>query len=257
MSIFKKEQDLSQSYVNQRRLLLNSHTPFHIQEAYRTLQINLRFSLPGDDAKVICLTSGHSSEGKSTTVLNLAISFAESGKKVLLIDGDMRRPSLGRLLIEKSSPGLSNLLAGLCTMEQAIRRDIRPRLDVIFSGEIPPNPSELLGSSRMKKLIDRLSEFYDYILVDAPPVGIVTDACVVAKSLDGMLFLVRQNKTEKETLARCLRQIKNADVRLMGFVLNGTQGEGGSQYKYNYRSKNKYSYESVGKPQKEKKKTSK
>ena len=247
MSIFKKEQDLSQSYVNQRRLLLNSHTPFHIQEAYRTLQINLRFSLPGDDTKVICLTSGHSSEGKSTTVLNLAISFAESGKKVLLIDGDMRRPSLGRLLIEKSSPGLSNLLAGLCTMEQAIRRHIRPNLDVIFSGEIPPNPLELLGSPRFAQLIEGLKGRYDYILIDTPPVGIVSDACEVASHTHGVLFLVHQNETEKDTVIRGIRQLELANAKLLGFVLNGVAPEGGKRYKYRYKYgyKYKYGYQSI------------
>lgn len=242
MSIFKKEQDPSQSYVNQRRLIVNSHTSFHIQEAYRTLQTNLRFSLPGEDTKVICLTSGNSSEGKSTTVLNLAISLAESGKSVLLIDGDMRRPSLSRLLIEKASPGLSNLLAGLCTVEQSIRRNIRPRLDVIFSGEIPPNPLELLGSPRMAQLIEELKGRYDYILLDTPPVGIVSDACEVASHTHGVLFLVHQNETEKDTVLRGIRQLELANAKLLGFVLNGVTPEGGKRYKYKYKYNYKYKY---------------
>ena len=245
MSFFKKELDNSQSYVNQRRLLLNSHTPFHIQEAYRTLQTNLRFSLPGDDTKVICLTSGHSSE--STTVLNLAISFAESGKSVLLIDSDMRRPSLGRLLIEKASPGLSNLLAGLCTVEQAIRRNVRPGLDVIFSGEIPPNPLELLSSPKLAQLIEGLKGRYDYILLDTPPVGIVADACEVASHTHGVLFLVHQNETEKDTVIRGIRQLELSNAKLLGFVLNGAMPEGGKRYKYKYKYgyKYKYSYQSA------------
>lgn len=254
---FNKAQKQAQppSYAALRRNILNPNSSFFVRESYKSLRTNIRFFQAGEGCRRFCITSSLAGEGKSITLLNLAITFAEAGQRVLLIDADLRRPSQARLLIERATPGLSNVLAGHCGEEEAIRKSAYPNLDVLFSGEIPPNPSELLGSPRMKKLIDRLSEFYDYILVDAPPVGIVTDACVVAKSLDGMLFLVRQNKTEKETLARCLRQIKNADVRLMGFVLNGTQGEGGSQYKYNYRSKNKYSYESIGKPQKEKKKT--
>lgn len=247
MSFFKKELDNNQSYVNQRRLLLNSHTSFHIQEAYRTLQTNLRFSLPGDDTKVICLTSGHSSEGKSTTVLNLAISFAESGKSVLLVDSDMRRPSLGRLLIEKASPGLSNLLAGLCTVEQAIRRNVRPGLDVIFSGEIPPNPLELLSSPKLAQLIEGLKGRYDYILLDTPPVGIVADACEVASHTHGVLFLVHQNETEKDTVIRGIRQLELSNAKLLGFVLNGVMPEGRKRYKYKYKYgyKYKYSYQST------------
>lgn len=242
MSIMKKEQDANQSYVNQRRMLLNSHTPFHIQEAYRTLQTNLRFSLPGEETKVICLTSGHSNEGKSTTVLNLAISFAESGKRVALIDADMRRPSLSRLLIEKASPGLSNYLAGLCTLEQAVRRNIRPGLDVIFSGEIPPNPLELLNSAKMPQLIDELKGHYDYILLDTPPVGIVSDACEVASHTDGVLFLVHQNETEKETVVRGIRQLELANAKLIGFVLNGVMPDGGKNYKRRYKYGYKYKY---------------
>ena len=245
MSALKKNQDATQSYVNQRRMILGNHTAFHIQEAYRTLQTNLRFSLPGEGTKVICLTSGHASEGKSTTVLNLAISLAESGKQVLLIDADMRRPSLGRLLIEKSTPGFSNVLAGLCTVEQAIRRDIRPRLDVIFSGELPPNPLELLTSPKMGELIEKLKRTYDYILLDTPPVGIVSDACEVANHADGVLFLVYQNQTEKDTVVRGIKQLELANAKLLGFVLNGAQADGGKRYKRNYRYNSKYSYQAV------------
>lgn len=245
MKARKIEKETSQSYVNQRRMILGSHTSFHIQEAYRTLQTNLRFSLPGGGCRVICLTSGQISEGKSTTVLNLAICLAESGKKVLLIDADMRRPSLGRLLIEKTSPGFSNLLAGLCTVEQAIRREIRSRLDVIFSGEIPPNPLELLTSAKMPELIEKLKESYDYILLDTPPVGVVSDACEVANHADGVLFLVHENQTEKDMVVRGIKQLELANAKLLGFVLNGAQTDGGKRYKRNYRYNSKYSYQAV------------
>lgn len=246
-----KKQAQTPSYAAQRRNILNQNSSFFVRESYKSLRTNIRFFQTEEGCRRFCITSSLPGEGKSITLLNLAITFAEAGQRVLLIDADLRRPSQARLLIERATPGLSNVLAGHCTEEEAIRKSIYPNLDVLFSGEIPPNPSELLGSSRMKKLIERMSEVYDYVLVDAPPVGLVTDACLIAKSLDGMLFLVRQNKTEKEDLSRCLQQIKNAGVRLMGFVMNGYQGDGGSQYKYSYRSKNKYSYESVNRPGRE------
>ena len=185
--------DNNTSFVNQRRYILTNHSSFHVQEAYKALRTNIRFFLSGSECKKFCITSSAASEGKSITILNLAISFSETGSKVLLIDADMRRPSLARLLIEKVSPGLSNVLAGLCDPEDAVRKEVRPNLDVMFAGEIPPNPLELLGNPRMKALIDTMSKRYDYILVDTPPVSIVSDACEVANVTDGVLFLVRQN----------------------------------------------------------------
>lgn len=251
---FKKSQKQAQtvSYAAQRRNILSQNSSFYVRESYKSLRTNIRFFQAGEGCRRFCITSSLAGEGKSITLLNLAITFAEAGQRVLLIDADLRRPSQARLLIERATPGLSNVLAGHCDENEAIRKSAYPNLDVLFSGEIPPNPSELLGSPRMKQLIDRLSEQYDYILVDAPPVGVVTDACVVARALDGMLFLVRHNKTEKEVLARCVQQIKNAGVRLMGFVINGSEGESGSKYKYSYRKKYKYNYEFVSRPSKEK-----
>lgn len=251
-SIKTKKQVQTPSYAAQRRNILSQNSSFYVRESYKSLRTNIRFFQAGEGCKRFCITSSLAGEGKSITLLNLAITFAEAGQRVLLIDADLRRPSQARLLIERAAPGLSNVLAGHCDEEEAIRKEVYPNLDVLFSGEIPPNPSELLGSPQMKNLIDRLTGQYDYILVDAPPVGIVTDACVVAKILDGMLFLVRQNETEKDNVSRCVQQIKNTGVRLMGFVINGYQGDSGNRYQYNYSSNKKYNYESADRSGKEK-----
>ena len=185
------------------------------------------------------------SEGKSTTCLNLAISMAETGNRVLLIDGDMRRPSLGKLLIEKASPGLSNVLAGLCEALLAVRKNIRPNMDVLFSGEIPPNPLELLGSKTMEKMLEELRPLYDYIIIDTPPVTIVSDACVIASLADGTLMLVRQNEAEKDGVSKAVKQLQMANVKLLGFILNGVTEDKGKGYKrkYKYGYKYKYTYE--------------
>ena len=232
MSILKRKHstDGEKSFAAQRRLLLGPNSSFYVQEAYNTLRTNIRFAIPGEGCKRLCLTSGLASEGKSTTILNLAISFAETGSKVLLI--------------EKASPGLSNVLAGLCEADEAIRRNIKPNLDVLFSGEIPPNPLELLGNARMKELIDTMSKRYDVILVDTPPVSVVSDACEVANVTDGVLFLVRQNETEKDAVMRGVKQLELSNSRLLGFVLNGVVDEGGKSYKYKYRYRYKYKYQS-------------
>ena len=237
-----KKLDPSQNYANQRRNILTNNSSFHVQEAYKALRTNVRFSLSGEGCRKLCITSCASGEGKSITILNLAISFAQTGQKVLLIDGDMRRPSMAKLLIEKPAPGLSNYLAGLNRVDDVIRKDIYSNLDVILSGEIPPNPSELLGNNNMQKLLDTMSSRYDYILVDLPPVGVVADACVIANSLDGVLFLVRQNSTERDPVTNCVKQLELSGAKLLGFVLNGAQGDGKS-----IDDKYRYSYEAVSK----------
>ena len=242
------KQDPNQSHVLQRRRILNEQSSFYVQEAYKTLRTNIRFSLSGANCKKFCVTSALAGEGKSITILNLAISFAQSGQKVLLIDGDLRRPNQARLLVEKQSPGLSNVLAGLCSADDAIRKNVYPNLDVLFSGEIPPNPSELLGNPRMAQLIKDVEDRYDYILMDTPPVDIVSDSCIVANTLEGVLFLVRQNRTEKDAVARGVKQLELSGAKLMGFVLNGIEPDGGAgrysrkKYKYGYRYT--YYYES-------------
>ncbi len=240
------KQENNQSYILQRRHILGKNSSFYVQEAYKTLRTNIRFFLSGDGCKRFCITSGLASEGKSITILNLAISFAEAGAKVLLIDADLRRPSMARLLIENASPGLSNVLAGLCKPEEAIRKSLYPNLDVLFSGEIPPNPSELLGNSRMSKMLEKLSLQYDYILMDTPPVGVVSDVCVLGQQLDGVLFLVRQNYTEKESVARGIKQLEISGAKLMGFVLNGADKNRNSRYARKYKYKSRYGYYRYG-----------
>lgn len=225
MKMVKNNQELDQSqgYMAQRRQILNENSSFYVREAYKTLRTNILFALPDEECKKFCITSSMAGEGKSITILNLAISFGETGKKVLLIDADMRRPALARLLIEKATPGLSNLLVGLCTEQEAIRRDVYPNLDVLFSGDIPPNPSELLSSDSMAQFIEKMSAKYDYILVDTPPVDVVSDTCVVANFLDGVLYLARQNRAEKAAVARGINQLQLAGVKILGFVFNGVE----------------------------------
>lgn len=219
-------------FMSQRRQILNERSPFAMQEAYRTLRTNIRFALRGQGCKSFCITSSSQGEGKSITMLNLAITFAETGQKVLLIDADLRRPAIARLLVENAAPGLSNVLAGLATEEESIRKDIYPNLDVLLSGDIPPNPSELLGSERMLELIQKLSDRYDYILVDTPPVNIVSDACVVANMLDGVLLLARQGRSRKESLKRAVNHLKLTNANLLGCVFNGVPQEIRSSYSY-------------------------
>ena len=230
----KVVQEPGGTYMAQRRQILNKNSSFLVREAYKSLRTNIRFFLHKEACKKLCIVSGTAGEGKSITALNLAISFAESGQRVLLIDADLRRPSLARLLVEKATPGLSNLLAGITPVEEAVRKNIYPNLDLIFSGDIPPNPSELLGNPDMGELIQTMSASYDYIIIDTPPVGVVTDACVVANLLDGALLLVRQGHARREDVRQTVRKLQLAGARILGYVFNAAPAEQRGSYSYYY-----------------------
>ena len=218
--------------MNTRRQILNKNSSFAVQEAYKTLRTNVRFFLRDERCKKICITSGASGEGKSITMINLAISVAEAGNKVLLIDADMRRPAMARLLVEKATPGLSNVLAGITTYDKAIRKEMYPNLDILFSGDVPPNPSELLSSERMQQMVEEMAERYDYILIDTPPVNVVSDASIVANLLDGVLFLVRNNRSKKDDVKHAVDSLRLTGAKVLGFILNGVELDAGKSYGY-------------------------
>lgn len=220
------------AFMNTRRQILNKNSCFAVQEAYKTLRTNVRFFLRDERCKKICITSGASGEGKSITLINLAISVAEAGNKVLLIDADMRRPAMARLLVEKATPGLSNVLAGISSWDESIRKDMYPNLDILFSGDVPPNPSELLSSDRMQQLMDEMAGRYDYILVDTPPVNVVSDACIIANLLDGVLLLARKDRSRKDDIKRAVDALRLTGAKVLGFILNGVELDVNKSYSY-------------------------
>ena len=226
----QKTQDQVSNFMAQRRQIMNKNTDFAIQEAYKQLRTNIRFCIRDQKCKKFCMTSSQAGEGKSITILNLAISIAQTGKKVLLIDADMRRPAIGRLLVEKPSPGLSEVLLGDVNEQEAIRPGVYPNLDIMFSGEIPPNPSELLSSEQLHELIETCTEMYDYILVDTPPVNVVTDACVVANLLDGALLLVREGRANKDDVRQAINNLQLTGANVLGYILNGVTSNSTKYY---------------------------
>lgn len=225
--------------------LLTASSDFFITEAYKTLRTNVTFSLTGeDDSKVIVMTSSFQSEGKSTTAVNLAISFVQTDKRVIVIDCDLRRPKLSRLMNVNAPAGLSNVIMKPGTLEAAIIHHEESGLDLLLAGDIPPNPSELLGSERMQRIINRLKESYDYIILDTPPVNMVTDSTVLAPLSDGVLFVVRAGQTDRGAVVHAVEQLEYAKAKILGFVLNGvnmgsTSYGGYGKYKYRYK---KYGY---------------
>ena len=223
-----------------------SELDFASAEAYNLLRTNISFALAGKDegARLLGVSSPCPQEGKSFTSINLAYSLAKDGRKVILIDGDMRRPSVSNVLSMSRTPGLSNLLAGGKAEEIIHFQTLHENLDVLLSGDIPPNPSELLGSEKMKKMIEEFSKQYDYVIVDLPPVTAVADPLVMSKLLDGIVVVVRHGFTKKKNVRETIRQLKFSGVRILGFVYNGYR-QGTTRYykKGNYYRKSYSAYE--------------
>ncbi|MBO4853816.1 MAG: CpsD/CapB family tyrosine-protein kinase [Oscillospiraceae bacterium] len=219
--------------LREQRRMLCENLDWAAAESYKQLRANLMFVLPDEKkCRIIGVTSAVRGEGKSTTSINLSYTLAETGRKVLLIDADMRIPSVAKKLALQSKPGMSNLLAGLCTVEEATQK--APLLDswyIMPAGETPPNPSELLGSEQMQELLQNLSKEYDFIVVDLPPVNVVSDAMEVSRWISGLLMVVRADYTEKRLLSECMRRMQVLGKKVLGFVVTDMMGLP-KRYKY-------------------------
>lgn len=195
---------------------------FGAAEAYKLLRINLSFSMPfSSSCKIIGVTSSMRGEGKSTTSINLAYTMAETGRKVLLIEADMRLPVMAKRLHVKQAPGLSNLLAGQSSGNEVLQNSgLLNNLKVIAAGAIPPNPAELLDSNQMETTLQVMREYFDIIIVDLPPVTAVSDALIVSKFLDGVVVVCRQNYCDKRSLDETVRQLRFSKGKILGFVMS-------------------------------------
>lgn len=213
---------------------LHKNLEFTATEQYKLLRTNLTFTIPEDvKCPIIGVTSSMRGEGKSTTAVNLSYVLASAGKKVLLIDGDLRIPSVAKKMGMPSTPGLTDLLMGFENQDLSeFKSEVLSNWYIISSGDLPPNPSELLGSRRMETLLGILKEHFDYIVVDLPPVNIVSDALAISNYITGMIVVIRQDYTEKKELETCFRQLKLSNVNVLGCVLNETKSGKGSYGKY-------------------------
>jgi len=227
-----------------RKHILTSKSGFYLREAYKTLRTNVNFALADTEGcKVILVTSAMQSEGKSLTALNLAISIAQTEAKVLIIDCDLRRPKLHRLLGASANIGLSNLLMDPKKLNVTMSKLESLGISVLLSGDIPPNPSELLASARMQNLINALRSKFDYIIIDTPPVDLVIDSVVLAPLTDGVLFVVKADQSERGAVMHALEQMEYAKAKVLGYVFNGMNPESGSGYgKYRYSKYGRYGY---------------
>lgn len=223
---------------------------FAAKEAFKRLRTNVVMSFPEGDTSchIIGVTSSQPHDGKSTIATNLAYSLAELGKKVLLIDADMRRPTVHEKLGVEKHPGLSDLTRDYNSINNALKPYKSAggvSFDVLPGGDAIENPSELLNSKRMSTLLETLSTAYDYIVVDLPPIGAVIDAVSISRSIDGMIVVVRENTCPRGLLNECMLQLKYVNVNILGFVINGALE--GSSKKYQYGAYGSYgSYGSYG-----------
>jgi len=203
---------------------LEPHSP--VSEAYKTLRTNVRFLGVDTPVKAVVISSPGPSEGKSTTVANLAITLAQSGAKTLLVDSDLRRPTLDAILDIRKGYGLTEVLTGTCPIEECVTQTGVDNLSIIGSGTLPPNPSEMLGSEKMKKVVCSLRESYDFVLFDSPPVLAVTDAAILSAIADLTILVVRSGRTRWTNLGRAIALLQNVRAKHLGAVLNAIEMEG-------------------------------
>lgn len=232
--MFKRKNEKKEMMHSSETMDMGPNLSFAAAEAYKLLRANIQFSLPHEKkCTVIGVTSSLKSEGKSTTAINLAYTLAETGNRVLLLDSDMRLPSIAHKLGLFQAPGLSNFLSGQDIFTQMIQHsNLSHNLYVIAAGDIPPNPSELMETEYMRKLISSLSNNFNYIILDLPPIGEVADALTVSKYIDGMLVIVRQDYCTHRALQDTIRQLEFAEIRLLGFVVTRTNTHKNKYYYY-------------------------
>ena len=222
----------------ERKLIVNEQPKSAAAEAYRTLRTNLQYAKVDGELKTIMYTSAGPSEGKSTTIANTAVALAHSGKKVILVDCDLRKPVLHKIF-DKKNQGLTNILVEHSNLNDYIQETDIENLRIVTSGPIPPNPSELLGSLKMTELLASLREQADMVLIDVPPVVAVTDASVMASQVDGIALVLDSGTVRPEMAQRAIELLTNANGKILGVILNRVEIDDEHAYYYYYYGNDK------------------
>ena len=212
-----KKKKVPNRLTSEQSHILSDSSPFVVKEAYKALRTNIIFSLPGQESKCIGITSSARSEGKSTNSINLALAFAQIGKKTLLVDCDMRLPSIASKLRIAKQPGLSDFIVGEANVNESIQH-YKENLDVMVAGGIPRDPTGLLTSQSMRMLLEKMREYFDYIIIDLPPITTVTDAAILSDSVDGYLLVVRHDSTDYRAVGEMLHQLRLSEGKILGFL---------------------------------------
>lgn len=231
--------------------IITPKTPFEVKEAYKTLRTNIIFTTRGNGCKKYVVTSSVPGEGKTTNAINLAISFAETGKKVLLVDADLRKPRIHKWFAVSNKVGLSNYLSGIFEDEQGIGEKVVQKtdienLEVVTSGHVPPNPIELLSCDGMRDFISNVAENYDFVIIDTPPINIVSDALVLSDYVTGYILVARNKYSEYDAVNASISKFELADIKPLGIILNDyddNKATYNSKYKYKYKYRyDRYNY---------------
>ncbi|MFD2922555.1 CpsD/CapB family tyrosine-protein kinase [Halobacillus naozhouensis] len=215
-----------------RKIIANDNPKSPIAEQYRTIRANLQFASVDKELQSLLITSAGPSEGKSMTSANMAAVFAQQGKRVLLVDADLRKPTVHHSFRLNNTKGLSNFLVGRQTLKETTQITAVDNLDVLPSGPIPPNPSELLGSKAMHKLMMEARQSYDLLILDTPPVLAVSDSQVLAREVDGVMLVVRSGQTEFQAAERAKELLEQSKANLLGVVLNDREKKNSNYYYY-------------------------
>lgn len=243
MSIFKnfknKKKTSVHAAISYKGKLLGQDTPFAVTESFKTLRTNLMYTAGREKCPVYGVTSSYQSSGKSLISANLAVAFSMMNKRVLLVDGDMRKPVQHRCFEISNETGFSEWLSGMVEFGEAVQHLAKyPGLDVLTSGHIPPNPQELLASENAQNAIAFLKQHYDVIVVDLPPAGVVSDAVAISALVTGYLFVVRSGEDDTESVKRIVGSMQQMNCKILGTVLNGIDLKNG-EYSKNH---GRYSY---------------
>jgi len=249
-NLFKKDKNSGKQATfskDDQKKILCAESPFIVKEAYNSIRTNLLFTQQGEKCPVFVISSPTANNGKSINTINMAISFAQMGKKTLLVDADMRNPTIHRLFSIPVKNGLSEILAGLTDNITVSKTDIE-NLSILTAGKIPPNPAELLSSARMDKLLEFIKAHYDCVLIDTPPINLVTDSTAFASKATGYILVVKMETTDIQDVRITVNSLQHINAPILGFIMNDVAGTGGknsyySYYKRGYKSKYSYSYD--------------
>lgn len=213
---------------------MSSDLKFKVSEAYREIRTNITFSLMKKGCRTIVISSANPAEGKSTLSVNIAISMAQTDARVLLIDTDLRRPTVYRFLNLPNAPGLTNYLGGMNTLDEVVHETPYHNLHVICAGSLVPNPAEILTSEQFAELLESLQQQYDYIFIDSTPLNIVADTLPVVKKSDGLILVIKERKTTYKDVDAALKKLQFINAKILGMVISGAKS--GKQVYYNYYS---------------------
>lgn len=229
--MFKGKNKLTK-LTNERKLITHLYPKSTISEQYRMIRSNIMFSGIDNEIKKLVVTSAAPSAGKSTTAANIAVTYAQAGKNVLLIDGDLRKPTVQYTFETKNVFGLSNLITDQIGIEQAVQNTQVENLSIMTSGPIPPNPSELLSSKRFKELMESFEQYFDMIIIDSPPVLAVTDAVIMSTIADGTIMVTNVETNNRVHLIKAKEVLKKSDANILGIVLNNVEKSSKDDYYY-------------------------